>query len=135
MLDGLTVPDAGVLRTANTTLERDGQTEKFAPHRMHKPHAPFPIAIVNRKPHGLPGHNDIRVPQDAAWLGAFRFAKRSVFVQTPTFNAKPAVHAALQACRRGVHVTVRRTELSVADDAQIWSDFGFSESARCPILL
>jgi len=65
-----------------------------------------PIAMVNRGPHGAPGHKDIRTPQNAAWLGAFRYAKRKVMIQTPTFNASPIVPAALAACRRGVEVVL-----------------------------
>ena len=38
------------------------------------------IAVVNRRPHGAPGHQDIRVPQDAAWLAALRYAEKDVFM-------------------------------------------------------
>ena len=36
----------------------------------------------------MPGHADIRNPQDAAFIAAFRFAQKSVFIQTPTLNAR-----------------------------------------------
>ncbi|KZT57351.1 hypothetical protein CALCODRAFT_483286 [Calocera cornea HHB12733] len=85
-----------------TTLDGDD----FRPHILHKDHAPFPIAMVNRAPHGTPGHEDVRVPQDAAWLAALRYARQKVFIQTPTFNATPVIPATLDACRRGVVVTL-----------------------------
>ncbi|KAF8573891.1 hypothetical protein K439DRAFT_1373981, partial [Ramaria rubella] len=78
----------------------------FHPHVLHKPHKPFPIAMVNRAPHGTPGHSDIDVPQNAAWLAGFRLARKNIFIQTPTFNAVPAVKEILDACRRGVEVTI-----------------------------
>ncbi|EJU00489.1 hypothetical protein DACRYDRAFT_116999 [Dacryopinax primogenitus] len=86
-----------------TATELDGD---FKPHILHKPHDPVPIAMVSRRPHGAPGHKDIRTPQNAAWLGAFRYAQRKVIIQTPTFNAAPVVAAALSACRRGVEVVL-----------------------------
>jgi len=80
--------------------------EGFHPHILHKPHKPFPIAMVNRPPHGTPGHGDVNVPQNAAWLAAFGLAKKSIFIQTPTFNAEPVVKEILDACRRGVECTI-----------------------------
>jgi len=59
------------------------------------------MAMVNRKPHGAPGHADIRVPQDAAWLAGLRHAQESAFIQTPTLNAKPVVRAVVEACSKG----------------------------------
>ncbi|KAJ1024134.1 hypothetical protein NDA16_002973 [Ustilago loliicola] len=44
----------------------------FQPYVFHRPHEPVPMALVNRRPHGTPGHSDIRNPQDAAWLAGFR---------------------------------------------------------------
>lgn len=84
-----------------TVAQLEGE---FRPHILHRPHEPVPIAMVSRRPHGAPGHKDIRTPQNAAWLGAFRYAKRKVIIQTPTFNASPVVRAALAACQRGVEV-------------------------------
>jgi len=79
----------------------------FCPHLLHDPHQPVPIAIVNRCPTGTPGHYCVRqYPQDVAWLSAMRYAARSVFIQTPTFNASPIIAATLNACRRGVQVTL-----------------------------
>ncbi|KZO91603.1 hypothetical protein CALVIDRAFT_541638 [Calocera viscosa TUFC12733] len=86
-----------------TATELEGE---FRPHILHKAHEPVPIAMVSRRPHGAPGHKDIRTPQNAAWLGAFRYAQRKVLIQTPTFNASPVVSAALAACRRGIEVVL-----------------------------
>ena len=75
-----TVLNAGALSEAWSKVEDTDLLDEFNPHTIHKPHEPFPIAMVCRKPHGLPGHQDIRVPQDAAWLAGFRYAQRSVFM-------------------------------------------------------
>ncbi|KZO89916.1 hypothetical protein CALVIDRAFT_543148, partial [Calocera viscosa TUFC12733] len=91
--------------------------DDFRPHILHKEHEPFPIAMVNRVPHGAPGHEDVRVPQDAAWLAALGYAQQSVFIQTPTFNASPVIPATLDACRRGVTVT-------------LYLDLGFNDSGE-----
>jgi phosphatidylserine/phosphatidylglycerophosphate/cardiolipin synthase-like enzyme len=64
------------------------------------------MALVNRGPRGTPGHQDLRTPQNAAWLAGFRCSKRKVFIQTPTFNARPVVDAAIDACKRGVKVVL-----------------------------
>jgi len=80
--------------------------EGFHPHILHKPRKPFPIAMVNRAPHGTPGHGDVDVPQNAAWLAGFRLARKKIFIQTPTFNAEPVVKEILDACRRGVECTL-----------------------------
>lgn len=82
------------------------ELEPFRPNILHAAHKPFPIALVNRRPHGRPGHGDTVNPQDAAWLAGFRFAKKSVFIQTPTFNAPPVVEACLEAVRRGIVCTL-----------------------------
>ena len=74
------VLNAGALSEAWSTVEDTDVLDEFNPHVLHKKHNPFPIALVNRKPHGLPGHQDIRVPQDAAWLAGFRYARKSVFM-------------------------------------------------------
>ncbi|KAI0295123.1 hypothetical protein B0F90DRAFT_1638400 [Multifurca ochricompacta] len=86
----------------------DGSISRdFCPHILHEPHKPVPIAMVNRCPTGTPGHYYVRqFPQDVAWLSAVRYAQKSVFIQTPTFNASPIVSGTLDACRRGVQVTL-----------------------------
>ncbi|CAF5173760.1 unnamed protein product, partial [Rotaria magnacalcarata] len=38
--------------------------------------------------------------------GAFRYAKKSIFIQSPTLNASPAIDGIIAACRRGVVVTI-----------------------------
>ncbi|OWZ78847.1 hypothetical protein C366_02346 [Cryptococcus neoformans Tu401-1] len=98
--------NAGALSDAWATVEDSDELDNFRPHVVHAPHDPFPIAMCCRKPHGLPGHHDIRNPQNAAWLAGFRYAKKKVFVQTPTLNARPIVRAIKQACRRGVAVVL-----------------------------
>ncbi|KAH9968566.1 hypothetical protein BJV74DRAFT_784951 [Russula compacta] len=85
----------------------DDSWSDFRPHILHEPHAPVPIAVVNRPPTGRPGHYHIRqFPQNIAWLSAMRYAQKSVLIQTPTFNASPIVSYTLDACRRGVRVTL-----------------------------
>ena len=88
------------------TVEDSDDLDNFRPHVIHQPHDPFPIAMVCRRPHGFPGHHDIRNPQNAAWLAGCRYAQRKVFIQTPTLNARPIVRAIKQACRRGVEVVL-----------------------------
>jgi len=87
----------------------------FQPFIFHQSHQPFPMALVNRLPHGAPGHSDVANPQDAAWLGAFRYAQKSIFIQSPTLNAKPAIEGIIDACKRGVTVT-------------LWLDLGFNDT-------
>jgi len=64
------------------------------------------MALVNRKPHGKPGHNDINNPQDVAWLSALKYAQKKVFIQTPTFTATPIVQGVTEAVQRGIEVTL-----------------------------
>ncbi|THG97953.1 hypothetical protein EW026_g4144 [Hermanssonia centrifuga] len=78
----------------------------FYPFVLHEPHDLVPIAMVNRAPHGTPGHGDVDVPQNVAWLSGIQLAKKSVFIQTPDFNAEPVVAAILDACRRDVECTL-----------------------------
>lgn len=89
----------------------------FNPLVVHAPHDPFPIALVNRTPRGRRGHGDAYVPQNQAWLAGFKFAHKSVFIQTPTFSARPTVAAALDAVRRGVVV-------------EIYADLGISDAGE-----
>lgn len=86
--------------------ESESDVLLFNPFIFHTPHAPVPMALVNRRPHGTPGHSDIRNPQDAAWLAGFRYAKNHIFLQTPTLNATPIKHAILHAARRHVRIEV-----------------------------
>lgn len=96
--------NAGALSEAWATVEDSDELDNFNPHVIHEPHDPFPVALVCRRPFGIPGHQDISNPQNAAWLAGMRYAKRKIFIQTPTLNARPLVRAVKQACRRGVEV-------------------------------
>ncbi|MBW0496992.1 hypothetical protein O181_036707 [Austropuccinia psidii MF-1] len=96
--------NAGTLRQAVANVSLDHDIDNFQPHIIHAEHEEFPIVMVNRPPHGLPGHNDIRVPQNAAWMAAFRYAKNKVFIQTPTLNSSPVVKMCIDAAKRGVKV-------------------------------
>ncbi|BGP32210.1 hypothetical protein JCM10296v2_003990 [Rhodotorula toruloides] len=93
--------NAGALAKIDAAIDDETLIHDFKPHLLHKEHKPFPIALVNRRPHGSPGHNDIRCPQAAAWLAALKFAERDVFIQTPTLNAAPIVRGVIEACSRG----------------------------------
>ncbi|KAH9809011.1 hypothetical protein DFH28DRAFT_1134528 [Melampsora americana] len=96
--------NAGTLRRAQANVSEDHPISDFKPHTIHSAHPEFPIVMVNRPPHGLPGHNDIRVPQNAAWIAGFKYAKKKVFIQTPTLNSSPVVRMCLDAAERGVLV-------------------------------
>jgi hypothetical protein len=98
--------NAGALSEAWATVEDSDELDNFRPHVIHAPHKPFPVAMACRRPQGMPGHQDIRNPQNAAWLAGCRYAQRQVFIQTPTLNARPIVRAIKQACRRGVEVVL-----------------------------
>ncbi|KAI0486159.1 hypothetical protein F4859DRAFT_527995 [Xylaria cf. heliscus] len=78
--------------------------DEMTPYIPHPAHEPFPIALVNRAPFGLPNHSSVTAPQNAAWLSALRNAQRNVFIQTPTLNAKPLLEAIVKACERGIDV-------------------------------
>lgn len=78
--------------------------DEMTPYIPHASHEPFPMALVNRSPHGPPNHKSVVTPQNAAWLSALRSATRSVFIQSPTLNASPLVPAIAAACERGVDV-------------------------------
>ncbi|UJR15302.1 hypothetical protein I4U23_002255 [Adineta vaga] len=97
-----------------TNEELENLSYDFSPFIFHQEHKPIPIALVNRSPHGTPGHIDTANPQDAAWIGAFRYAKKSIFIQSPTLNASPAIDGIIDACRRGIIVT-------------LWLDLGFND--------
>ncbi|KAK3389622.1 hypothetical protein B0H63DRAFT_537638 [Podospora didyma] len=78
--------------------------EEMTPYIAHPAQEPFPMALVNRSPHGAPNHKSVSNPQNAAWLSALRHAKKSVFIQSPTLNAEPLIPAIRDACERGVDV-------------------------------
>ncbi|GAA5983494.1 hypothetical protein JCM10908_000308 [Rhodotorula pacifica] len=104
--------NAGAISKIDAAIDNEELIRDFKPHLLHKAHTPFPIALVNRRPHGSPGHMDIRCPQAAAWLAALRYAEKNVFIQTPTLNAAPIVRGIVEACstggpqRTGIEVTL-----------------------------
>ncbi|KAM0277118.1 hypothetical protein ACHAQH_006062 [Verticillium albo-atrum] len=79
-------------------------SEQPTPYTPHPRHAPVPMALVNRPPHGPPDSDSLSNPQNAAWLAALSHARSSIFIQSPTLNASPLIPAILAACERGVHV-------------------------------
>ncbi|OBT81149.1 hypothetical protein VE02_10056 [Pseudogymnoascus sp. 03VT05] len=60
--------------------------------------------MVNRPPYGTPNNNDVYTPQNEAWLAGLRYAKKNVYIQSPTLNAEPILKEILNACERGVDV-------------------------------
>lgn len=101
--------------------------DDFKPHVFHAPHKPFPMAMVNRHPHGMPGHQDIRTPQNAAWMAGFRYAKERVFVQTPTLNASPVVRLCVETAKRGVEVVLY---LDLGESFRAFSEGGSDQVGR-----
>ncbi|GAA5921825.1 hypothetical protein JCM3775_001843 [Rhodotorula graminis] len=93
--------NAGAINQIDAAIVDEKLIHDFKPHMLHRAHAPSPICLVNRRPHGSPGHNDIRCPQAAAWLAALKFAEKNVFIQTPTLNAAPIVRGVVEACAHG----------------------------------
>ncbi|KAI5477194.1 hypothetical protein MNV49_006638 [Pseudohyphozyma bogoriensis] len=118
-----TALNAGALAKLDAAFDDETLVHDFAPHFIHRTHKPFPMAVVNRRPHGMPGHQDIRVPQNAAWLAGLRYAEKNVFIQTPTLNAAPVVRGVLEACKfggkdkKGIKVT-------------LWLDLGFNDKGE-----
>ncbi|KAJ6096543.1 hypothetical protein N7486_007289 [Penicillium sp. IBT 16267x] len=105
-------PTQAVTRHLNTTIQPDttgnapdtDQDPKMTPYILLPQHEPFPMAVVNREPHGSPNHNSTHNPQDAAFVSAINNAKRTIFIQTPNMNAEPLLEPLLAAIRRGVIV-------------------------------
>lgn len=80
--------------------------EGFAPFVLHERHNPVPIVMVNRAAHGstsvslysdmssadidnyviflAPGHQDVDVPQNVAWLSGIRLAQKSIYMCVPS---------------------------------------------------
>lgn len=78
--------------------------EEFTPYIPHAVDETFPIAMVCREPYGTPKNNSVYNPQNEVWLAALRYAKKNVFIQSPTLNAEPLLPAIIAACERGVDV-------------------------------
>ena len=91
--------DGGLLGATKGLQE--GETDKYSPLIIHSSHDPVPMVMVNRRPRGsmcthlhdlyffitwfvghvAPGHDKIHhVPQNAAWLAALKYAKKSIFM-------------------------------------------------------
>ncbi|KAL4913655.1 hypothetical protein BDW62DRAFT_220540 [Aspergillus aurantiobrunneus] len=83
----------------------EDQENQMEPYILHSQHKPFPMALVNREPHGALDHTNTVVPQNAAFLAAINHAEHSIFIQTPNMNAEPLLEPLLDAVRRGVIVT------------------------------
>ncbi|KAG6334065.1 hypothetical protein ID866_5028 [Astraeus odoratus] len=83
-------------------------SDEYMPHIFHAMHTECPMVLVNRGPKGYPGNppKGLRNTQDIAWLAGLKYARRTVFIQSPTFNARPAVEGVLNAVRRGVECTL-----------------------------
>ncbi|KAK6511759.1 hypothetical protein TWF481_000665 [Arthrobotrys musiformis] len=92
-----------------TLLDKEAHVEEFNPYILHPRHKLFPIAMVNRRPFGSPGHQSVRVPQNEAWIAAIRLAETQVFIQTPDLNASPLVEEILDAVKRGIEVVLYLT--------------------------
>ncbi|KAH0831997.1 hypothetical protein J3R83DRAFT_12900 [Lanmaoa asiatica] len=82
--------------------------DEYLPHIFHAPHEECPMALLNRARYGKLGNPDSAIlnAQDAAWLAGLKYAKKSVFIQSPTFNAVPVVEGVLNAVRRGIECTL-----------------------------
>ncbi|UJR38813.1 hypothetical protein I4U23_031478 [Adineta vaga] len=93
---------------------QENLTFEFTPFIFHHSHQPFPIALVSRLAHGTPAHNSKHNPQNMAWISAFKYAQRSIFIQTPTLNASPAIKGIIDACKRGIKVI-------------LWVGWGFND--------
>ncbi|KAK7190264.1 hypothetical protein DPSP01_006791 [Paraphaeosphaeria sporulosa] len=89
----------------NGVVPEDSLDKEMTPMIPHRPHASFPIALVNRKPWGALNHKGVNVPQNEAWLSAIRNATSSVFIQSPNLNASPLIPALKEALERGVDIT------------------------------
>ena len=116
-LNGTEGASTAGLFTGTIAGEGDDDVLDFHPYIFHAPHEPVPMALVNRRPHGTPGHTDIRNPQDAAWLAGFRYAQKHVLIQSPTLNAAPVRAAVLACVKRKVRV-------------ELWLDLGFNDKSE-----
>lgn len=81
---------------------------EYLPHVFHAPHEESPMVLLNRAPYGKLGNPDSAIlnAQDVAWLAGLKYAKKNVFIQSPTFNAAPVVEGVLNAVRRGIECTL-----------------------------
>lgn len=103
--------DAGNQPDTHGTLEYElpgSPDDEYLPHIFHAPHEECPMVLLNRAPYGKLGNPDSAIlnAQDAAWLAGLKYAKKHVFIQSPTFNAVPVVEGVLNAVRRGIECTL-----------------------------
>lgn len=91
--------------TKSTGPDPSPPSEIFTPLIPFASHASFPMAMVSRPPFGKPSSSSLYVPQNVSWVSALRYAKTSVFIQTPDLNAAGLLPEILHACRRGVKVS------------------------------
>lgn len=98
--------DAGNQSSTLATIDHapTSRSDEYTPHIFHEAHAECPMVLVNRGSRGSPRieRSSLWNPQDAAWLAGIKYAKRKLFIQSPTFNAKPVVQGILGAVKRGV---------------------------------
>eukprot|EP00026_Physarum_polycephalum_P003289 Phypoly_transcript_03299.p1 GENE.Phypoly_transcript_03299~~Phypoly_transcript_03299.p1 ORF type:complete len:737 (+),score=104.43 Phypoly_transcript_03299:201-2411(+) len=80
--------------------------EVHGPCIFHSEHAEVPMLLCNKLPNSGFGRKAWDVPQNIAMLSAMYHAQRNIVIQTPDFNAKLAKNAVLDACKRGVQVTI-----------------------------
>lgn len=82
--------------------------DEYLPHIFHAPHEECPMVLLNRAPYGTLGNPDSALlnAQDAAWLAGLKYAKKNVFIQSPTLNAVPMVEGILKAVGRGIECTL-----------------------------
>lgn len=94
--------------TYATVPQTPALADEYTPHVLHAIHDECPMALVNRGPRGSPTNprQALHNTQDIAWLAGLKYAKKKVFIQSPTFNAPPVVEAVLKAARRGVECTL-----------------------------
>jgi phosphatidylserine/phosphatidylglycerophosphate/cardiolipin synthase-like enzyme len=57
-------------------------------------------------------------PQNLAWIGAFKVAKKEVFVESPNFVTQRITDLAVEAVKRGIKVTII-TSLYMSDEGQM----------------
>lgn len=68
-----------------------------------------PLLFTNRQACGHPMFRSSVNPQNRAWLSAIDLASERVFIVSPTFNSKDAIHAVIRAIKRDVSVTLLLT--------------------------
>jgi len=98
---------------SDTTKQKDitGNAPECAPGDEMATYIPLPanelapMAMVCRKPWGAPNLQSVHVPQNAAFLAAVKYAKKSIFIQTPNLNAEPLLPELIAAVKRKVSVT------------------------------